>query len=144
VGCAPDPVKETFFSLRFRTCEHEPGDIDIASNFYAIVAYESEVRSYVVANISKQQQTKKQAENEIRQEQIDVHGQRCAMRVQAPQDLPQRQQQQAENQAEKETKARAERCSWRAMREARLLVLTTIAKPMNRFAACGDPRAEKR
>ena len=27
--------------------------------------------------------------------------------------------------------------------EARLLVLTLIAKPMNRFAACGDPRAER-
>jgi hypothetical protein len=25
----------------------------------------------------------------------------------------------------------------------RLLVLTPIAKPMNRFAACGDPRAER-
>jgi hypothetical protein len=28
-------------------------------------------------------------------------------------------------------------------RKARLLVLTPIAKPMNRFAACGDPRAER-
>jgi hypothetical protein len=29
------------------------------------------------------------------------------------------------------------------MREARHLVLTTIAKPMNRFEVCGDPRAER-
>jgi hypothetical protein len=42
-------------------------------------------------------------------------------------------------------KQRAEQRSWRCVkRGARLLVLTTIAKPMNRFAACGDPRAEKR
>src|SRR5262249_40074638 len=35
------------------------------------------------------------------------------------------------------------RCSseWCVMREP--LPLTTIAKPMNRFAACGDPRAER-
>jgi len=30
----------------------------------------------------------------------------------------------------------------RGERKLRLLVLTPIAKPMNRFAACGDPRAE--
>src|SRR5262245_37503068 len=33
-----------------------------------------------------------------------------------------------------------ERC---VMREPRSMPLTTIAKPMNRFAACGDPWAER-
>src|SRR5262245_9922795 len=33
-----------------------------------------------------------------------------------------------------------ERC---VMREPRSLPLTTIAKPINRFTACGDPRAER-
>jgi hypothetical protein len=54
------------------------------------------------------------------------------------QPLHQQARKQAENEMEHDV--HDERC---VKHEARLLVLTTIAKPMNRFSACGDPRAER-
>jgi hypothetical protein len=45
--------------------------------------------------------------------------------------------------ANQPSQALEQRCETRARCKARLLVLTPIAKPMNRFAACGDPRAER-